>query len=94
MHRCLNIADIVGEICSQVLECFPVKHANATLSTLARTSSVFHNPALDQLWHSQHTLENFLRCLPPDLVAFDEENAGTRQKKVVVVRQITMSQNY
>ncbi|KAJ7789930.1 hypothetical protein B0H14DRAFT_2941984 [Mycena olivaceomarginata] len=85
MHRCLNIADIVGEICSQV-ECFPVKYADATLSALARTSSVFHNPALDLLWHSQDTLENFFRCLPPDLVAFDEDNAGTGQKRKVVVR--------
>ncbi|KAJ7792236.1 hypothetical protein B0H14DRAFT_2931948 [Mycena olivaceomarginata] len=88
MHRCLNIADIVGEICSQV--------ANATLSTLARTSSVFHNPALDQLWHYQDTLENFFRCLPPDLVAFDEDNAGTyhfgqKRKVVRLLRPIVSS---
>jgi hypothetical protein len=93
MHRCLSIADIVGEVCSHVRECFPRNQAEATLATLARTSSVFHNPALDQLWHSQDTLENFFRCLPPDLVAFDEDNAGTGQKReVVAVRQITMSQ--
>ncbi|KAJ7870594.1 hypothetical protein B0H14DRAFT_2571178 [Mycena olivaceomarginata] len=43
--------------------------------------------ALDLLWCYQNTLKNILRCLPTDLVAFDDENAGRGQdRKVVVVR--------
>ncbi|KAJ6472254.1 hypothetical protein DFH09DRAFT_1007960 [Mycena vulgaris] len=92
MHRCLSIPDIVGEVCSHVYTRFPWYHAGAagaggvTLATLARTSSVFQGPALDLLWFSQNTLENFLRCLPPDLVAFDKVKAGLPWKRKVVVR--------
>ncbi|KAJ6552758.1 hypothetical protein B0H19DRAFT_1263207 [Mycena capillaripes] len=86
MHRCMRIAEIVEMVCSYVEADWTGNH---TLATLARTSSVFQDQALDLLWSSQYTLENILRCLPPDLVAFD--NARRPQVVVRLLRPIVSS---
>ncbi|KAJ7066351.1 hypothetical protein C8F01DRAFT_1346626 [Mycena amicta] len=66
MHRALRIPEVVRLI----VEPFH-SHDRLTdkgsLASLARTSSVFHEPALDGLWKLQDTLMNLLRLMPDGL---------------------------
>ncbi|GBE80117.1 hypothetical protein BKA93DRAFT_823649 [Sparassis latifolia] len=49
------------------LQCGPcVRRDYETLATLARTSRVFHEPALDILWSYQADLSNLVKCFPSD----------------------------
>lgn len=68
MHRSLRIPEVVGMICSQLK---PISWRStagkADLAVLARTSTVFHDAALDVLWSHQETLMNLIRCMPADL---------------------------
>lgn len=41
--------------------------ALGSLSSLARTSTGFMNPALNALWKHQGTIVHLLRCMPEDL---------------------------
>ncbi|KAJ7679540.1 hypothetical protein DFH06DRAFT_512352, partial [Mycena polygramma] len=72
MHRCLTILEILNAICSNLeidLVGYPwVSNDNrAALSALARTCTIFSDPALDALWSNQAKLDPFLRLFPPDL---------------------------
>ncbi|KAJ7788286.1 hypothetical protein B0H14DRAFT_2949434 [Mycena olivaceomarginata] len=74
MHPCLAILEIVETICNtltpttvEVYSVWRCKLDRATLSTLARTCTVFRGPALDVLWRTQTALDPFLRLLPDDL---------------------------
>lgn len=83
MHRCLTIPEMVQMVCSH-LE--PDEGDSPSLATLARTSSVFHGPALDRLWSYQNTIGNLLRCMPPDLFAFDSVVTGWNRRATPVYR--------
>ncbi|KAJ7281139.1 hypothetical protein C8J57DRAFT_1711980 [Mycena rebaudengoi] len=72
MHPCLKVPELVGLVCSHLLDprqpdmAFEVnrpKHGDLTV--LARTSTVFSSHALRLLWKSV-TLISLLRCLPSD----------------------------
>ncbi|KAJ7141727.1 hypothetical protein C8R43DRAFT_1200674 [Mycena crocata] len=80
MHRALDILEIVELICEQVDErCTSVSYpfrggiAPRELAILARTSSVFHNPALNVLWRHQETIVNLLRTMPDGLWSITTE---------------------
>ncbi|KAF8186148.1 hypothetical protein K438DRAFT_1936851 [Mycena galopus ATCC 62051] len=65
MHRSLRIPEVVSLICSRLN---PVANVGAAaLAALARTSTVFHDAALDELWKQQTTLMNLIHCMPSDL---------------------------
>ncbi|KAJ7696349.1 hypothetical protein B0H16DRAFT_1841652 [Mycena metata] len=72
MHRCLEIPELVGLVCSHLQVSrqweipFEVAHPKrGDLAALARTSKVFSGHALRLIWESV-TLKNLLGCLPPD----------------------------
>ncbi|KAJ7938654.1 hypothetical protein B0H13DRAFT_1587600 [Mycena leptocephala] len=78
MHRAWQIVELVEIICAQValdgpvdswaglpVQRYPLRRRD--LSRLARTSTIFLNPALDILWRYQATLLNLLRTMPDDL---------------------------
>ncbi|KAJ7132333.1 hypothetical protein C8R44DRAFT_731023 [Mycena epipterygia] len=60
MHRALEILEIAEMICGQAL-------SSRDLSVLARTSTIFTNPALNILWRHQYTILNLAKCMPDDL---------------------------
>ncbi|KAJ7681997.1 hypothetical protein DFH06DRAFT_1314240 [Mycena polygramma] len=65
MHRSLRISEVVAMICSQLN---PLPRAEgADLAALARTCTLFHDPALDVLWRHQNTLMNLIDCMPAGL---------------------------
>jgi hypothetical protein len=64
MHRALQILEVVEEICSHVVPNQPGRH---TLASLARTATLFQDPALNILWRWQGTFAHILRCMPEDL---------------------------
>ncbi|EMD38998.1 hypothetical protein CERSUDRAFT_93038 [Gelatoporia subvermispora B] len=70
MHRCLKVNEILGMIMGYVPSGEPT--GRATLAALARTCQVFHELALDSLWHHQDDLLNLLRCFPEDAWTFTE----------------------
>ncbi|TFK56436.1 hypothetical protein OE88DRAFT_1649718 [Heliocybe sulcata] len=59
MHRCLRINEILIIIFRLL--------GPGDVNALAQTSTIFQEPALDVLWHTQATLVNLLKCLPEDL---------------------------
>ncbi|KAJ6583613.1 hypothetical protein DFH09DRAFT_1144754 [Mycena vulgaris] len=70
MHRCLQIPELVGLVCSRLQGprhfgiAFEVGHPkHGDLAVLARTSTVFSSHALRLIWNSV-TLMNLLSCLP------------------------------
>ncbi|KAJ7118306.1 hypothetical protein C8R44DRAFT_738248 [Mycena epipterygia] len=65
MSRALKIPEIVDAIFAEKNDGFP--WSKRPLAALARTCRAFHDPALHQLWRSQNTLHNLIRCLPRDL---------------------------
>ncbi|KAJ6560104.1 hypothetical protein B0H19DRAFT_1234466 [Mycena capillaripes] len=65
VHRSLRIPEVVNQICSRLS---PVPGAGAAvLAALARTSTLFHDAALDGLWGHQATFMNLIHCMPSDL---------------------------
>ncbi|KAJ7441935.1 hypothetical protein B0H11DRAFT_2095229 [Mycena galericulata] len=86
MHPCLRIAEVLEMILSHLdpsQDSFPLFAAERfrpddlprccnynSLAALARTCKLFESPALDLLWKKQ-TLENLLRCLPPQRWTMD-----------------------
>ncbi|KAJ7141305.1 hypothetical protein C8R44DRAFT_866933 [Mycena epipterygia] len=66
MNQCLGIREVVEMICSQ-LDPALGKTDSAALASLARTSHLFSNPALDVLWEKQCTLLNLCQTFPSDL---------------------------
>ncbi|KAF7356909.1 hypothetical protein MVEN_01026700 [Mycena venus] len=63
MHPALQIVEVVEMVCAQVGH----RKAPCDLARLARTSTLFLNPALNVLWRHQGTLVHLLRCMPEDL---------------------------
>ncbi|KAJ7853919.1 hypothetical protein B0H13DRAFT_2358729 [Mycena leptocephala] len=80
MHRCLSIHEIITEISSHFDS--SLRSESADLSALARTCHAFQDPALDELWRTQETIYNVIRCLPQDLF-----EANTSRSAVVVLRR-------
>ncbi|KAJ7151854.1 hypothetical protein C8R43DRAFT_1127487 [Mycena crocata] len=72
MHPCLSIPELVDQLFSH----FEPADAK-TLAALARTCTMFHEPALDVLWRNQDTLMNLLRCMPPDLFVAEVSGDGS-----------------
>ncbi|KAJ7224925.1 hypothetical protein B0H12DRAFT_1328790 [Mycena haematopus] len=71
MHRALSIVELVENVCVQLGhgDLVPLQtNAARDLALLARTSTIFLNPALDVLWRSQDGLVNLLKCMPDDLL--------------------------
>ncbi|KAJ7452672.1 hypothetical protein B0H11DRAFT_2072541 [Mycena galericulata] len=68
MHRALDIVEVVENICAH-LGPTPLKtDITRDLALLARTSTIFLDPALDVLWRSQDSFIHLLRCMPDDLL--------------------------
>ncbi|KAJ7694431.1 hypothetical protein B0H17DRAFT_1057604 [Mycena rosella] len=69
MHRALEIHEIAEMICEQIGLPLgaPGRFALRDLVVLARTATIFLNPALNIIWRTQHTILNVLRCMPEDL---------------------------
>ncbi|KAJ7606354.1 hypothetical protein DFH06DRAFT_243122 [Mycena polygramma] len=63
MHRGLYIDEIRGLIVSEFDR---VAHSKE-LAVLARTSTIFHDLALNALWEEQVTIMPLLRCMPVDI---------------------------
>ncbi|KAF7362820.1 hypothetical protein MVEN_00631800 [Mycena venus] len=62
MHHALLISEIVDLIIAQL---DPLgRWQAAALAALARTSTIFHDSALDMLWKRQSNIENLIRCMP------------------------------
>lgn len=64
MHRALAIPEIERMICAYLSE------DPSSLAVLARTGTVFHDPALDTLWNTQTSLKPLLGCIPKNLFDF------------------------
>ncbi|KAJ7853911.1 hypothetical protein B0H13DRAFT_2358721 [Mycena leptocephala] len=79
MHRCLSIHEIITEISSHFDS--SLRSESADLSALAHTCHAFQDPALDELWRTQETIYNVIRCLPQDLF-----EANTSRSAVVLGR--------
>ncbi|KAJ7144146.1 hypothetical protein C8R44DRAFT_865126 [Mycena epipterygia] len=70
MHRALQIPELVDMICSQISPEEPGNSSDSgssELATLARTSKIFQDDALNGLWRRQYTFAYILRCMPEDL---------------------------
>ncbi|KAF7329241.1 F-box domain-containing protein [Mycena kentingensis (nom. inval.)] len=66
MHPALNISEITENILSKLDDATYLNRDNATLAALARTSTVFMEPALNRLWYSLVDINQLLKCLPVD----------------------------
>ncbi|KAJ7141726.1 hypothetical protein C8R43DRAFT_954686 [Mycena crocata] len=99
MHRALQILEVAELICEQVTERWHILEfvcgtAPRELSTLARTSTIFLNPAFSVLWRHQKTILNLLRTISDDVwsVAMECVNAdvemGGRKIELDIVRTL------
>ncbi|KAJ7475050.1 hypothetical protein FB451DRAFT_1397921 [Mycena latifolia] len=70
MHRALEIPEMVGEIVEKLCAGrLPLRRDDLRdLFALARTSTIFCNPALDVLWRHQDTILNLIQCMPDGLL--------------------------
>jgi hypothetical protein len=72
-HRALSLPEIVSYIISHV-------DSKDTLATLARTSSIVSDCALDKLWFTVDSVILLARCMPPDvwdeIESFEPYQAG------------------
>ncbi|KAJ6592616.1 hypothetical protein B0H19DRAFT_1088166 [Mycena capillaripes] len=89
MHRALRISELVELICSQIPNANTVSEParREDLAALARTATIFHNPALDRLWSYQTTLAPILQCMPVDL--WDEQVEKGLLDELELTRPIT-----
>ncbi|KDQ62049.1 hypothetical protein JAAARDRAFT_447960 [Jaapia argillacea MUCL 33604] len=67
MHYAMEIPEILTNIFENL--------RSVTLPAVARTCLAFREPALDLLWHSDASLGDLIRCMPPD--AWKEEVVRT-----------------
>lgn len=83
MHRALFIQELLVHICeflhidrddlwSTISE---KRVAKATLASLARTSRIFHDPAIRSLWSVQTDLTPLILCLGDSVVLGDEDTS-------------------
>ncbi|KAJ7764241.1 hypothetical protein B0H16DRAFT_1454785 [Mycena metata] len=79
MHRCLQIHEVLEMTLGNLT---PENRIDSKgLTCLARTSKLFHDPALDILWKTQNTVANLLRCMPADVVKIHYFQPQTPYKK-------------
>ncbi|KAJ6544241.1 hypothetical protein B0H19DRAFT_1267532 [Mycena capillaripes] len=64
--RALQINEIVRMICEEADTGTWRSHFK-TLVSLARTSKIFNDPALDVIWHEQQSLMPLVKCMPESL---------------------------
>ncbi|KAJ7983058.1 hypothetical protein DFH06DRAFT_715021 [Mycena polygramma] len=76
--RALQIAEIVRMICDQARVTW--SSSQTTLVSLARTSKIFSDPALDALWYEQHSLVPLAKCMPDTLW----EEQGRKKRNIVI----------
>ncbi|KAJ3573516.1 hypothetical protein NP233_g2387 [Leucocoprinus birnbaumii] len=70
MHPCLSIPEIIRLVCEQLRAGGPYFAGSvnsSTLASLARTSRMWSEPALDNLWYRVEGVETFFQCMPRDL---------------------------
>ncbi|GBE83562.1 hypothetical protein SCP_0506170 [Sparassis crispa] len=66
MHRCLIVPEILYLIVDAIKT--PSDELDLdTLAKLARSCRLFHDAALDSLWHTQCGLSNLVKCMPSEL---------------------------
>ncbi|KAJ7673711.1 hypothetical protein DFH06DRAFT_1173106 [Mycena polygramma] len=108
MHRAWQIVEVVGMICEQVAcdgpselcagvptESYPDRRGD--LSRLARTCTIFLEPALNALWAYQATILHLLRTMPDDIWDITEirdaddadDEDGILRLKIVLRRVVT-----
>ncbi|KAJ6608518.1 hypothetical protein B0H10DRAFT_525549 [Mycena sp. CBHHK59/15] len=91
-HRALEVLEIVELICAQIgsedLEPLS-KTASHDLAVLARTCTIFQNPALNMLWRTQVSILNLMRCMPDDL--WEQNLVGVRVPDMRLLRPIMPS---
>ncbi|KAJ7741158.1 hypothetical protein DFH07DRAFT_1064025 [Mycena maculata] len=78
MHRALEILEVVEMICEQIIWAgrWSPSDSPRDLAVLARTCTVFCNPALNILWRHQGTIMNLLKCMPDDLWKIEVHSNG------------------
>ncbi|KAJ7983095.1 hypothetical protein DFH06DRAFT_1123111 [Mycena polygramma] len=84
--RAMQIAEIVRMVCDQANTAF-WSSPQTTLVSLARTSKIFRDPALDALWYEQRSLVPLVKCMPDTL--WEEEGANRRNLVIHIRRPIT-----
>ena len=77
MHRCLDVPELVQHIVDSLLPAegeqgkgaalLNDQPAMSALARLARTSKIFHSPAIGRLWGTQSGIHNLILCMPVDL---------------------------
>ncbi|KAJ7020164.1 hypothetical protein C8F04DRAFT_134610 [Mycena alexandri] len=75
MHRALGIAEVVQMVCMELgppkdkiySEVVMPTYARTSLNALARTSTIFRDPALDVLWFNITVPRLLIYSMPPDL---------------------------
>ncbi|KAJ7353568.1 hypothetical protein DFH08DRAFT_934427 [Mycena albidolilacea] len=93
MHYALQIVEVVEIICEHLAQ---LDASTGDLARLARTSTLFLDPALNVLWRHQGTLVNLLRCMPSDVWDItetryeDEDDDVPGDVKIDLRRPITL----
>ncbi|KII86170.1 hypothetical protein PLICRDRAFT_700291 [Plicaturopsis crispa FD-325 SS-3] len=67
MHHCLQISEILSQVCGAASLDVDGTVRRVDLARLARTCRAFRDPALDVLWHTLPSLDPLIRTLPTDL---------------------------
>ncbi|KAH7905777.1 hypothetical protein BJ138DRAFT_1118169 [Hygrophoropsis aurantiaca] len=105
MHRCLQIPEVLIEICeylavikmkSSTKPAARSRKATAALAAFARTCKTTQNPALDVLWADLDCFVRLIQCLPRDLWEVQEaptitRYSGSLQRPVIFQRSMTLS---
>ncbi|KAJ7192393.1 hypothetical protein GGX14DRAFT_595622, partial [Mycena pura] len=86
--RCLTVPEILSTVFLNFQTTEPRNAGHKALATLARTCTVFQNPALALLWRTQRSMFNIIRCMPPDLLHVD---TSTPLPTVRLLRPVTAS---
>ncbi|KAF8186150.1 hypothetical protein K438DRAFT_1039691 [Mycena galopus ATCC 62051] len=98
MHRCLQVPELVGLVCSHIQSPYHLETAfevrqpkRGDLAVLARTSTVFSSHAVRLLWKSV-SLINLLRCLPSDSFELRRTGVGYFAKYIMqLIRSLRAS---
>ncbi|KAI0072955.1 hypothetical protein K474DRAFT_1775070 [Panus rudis PR-1116 ss-1] len=72
MHSCLEVPEIVLEICEAALG----NRDKASVASLARTCASFYEPAMTTLWRNLDSLVPLFLCLPRETWGRDPEHGG------------------
>ncbi|KAF7324995.1 hypothetical protein MKEN_00541900 [Mycena kentingensis (nom. inval.)] len=86
MHPALELLEIRDAICASFNPEGNMEDRKS-LARLARTSSCFEAPALDELWREQTSFEPLVRCFPANLFSLE----GTQPKIVRAHRPVVQS---